>query len=100
LGNVVFWVGDIGFGLRFPALSQGGTRDKLGSLSEEESRRFAAVIVLGSLLITHDLSRGSNSTGARRVNESDNLRQTGANLKVSDLSAHLAVYTGARLLPA
>jgi hypothetical protein len=28
-GNVVFWVKDTGFGVRFSAFSQGGARDKL-----------------------------------------------------------------------
>jgi hypothetical protein len=28
-GNVVFWVTDTGFGVRFSAFSQGGARDKL-----------------------------------------------------------------------
>jgi hypothetical protein len=28
-GNVVYWVRDTGFGVRFSAFSQGGARDKL-----------------------------------------------------------------------
>jgi len=31
-GNVVFWVKDTGFGVRFSAFSQGGARDKLMDL--------------------------------------------------------------------
>lgn len=31
-GNVVFWVKDTGFGVRFSAFSQGGARDKLMEL--------------------------------------------------------------------
>jgi hypothetical protein len=31
-GNVVFWVRDTGFGVRFSAFSQGGARDKLMEL--------------------------------------------------------------------
>ena len=31
-GNVVFWVKDTGFGVRFSAFSQGGARDKLTEL--------------------------------------------------------------------
>jgi hypothetical protein len=38
-GNVVFWVRDTGFGIRFSAFSQGGARDKLAALLDEESRR-------------------------------------------------------------
>lgn len=38
-GNVVFWVRDTGFGVRFAAFSQGGARDRLASLLEAESRR-------------------------------------------------------------
>ncbi len=38
-GNVVFWVRDAGFGVRFAAFSQGGARDKLAAIIEEEARR-------------------------------------------------------------
>lgn len=38
-GNVAFWVRDTGFGVRFSAFSQGGARDKLAAILEEESRR-------------------------------------------------------------
>lgn len=38
-GNVVFWVSRTGFGVRFSAFSQGGARDKLAMLLDEESRR-------------------------------------------------------------
>ena len=38
-GNVVFRVKDTGFGVRFAAFSQGGARDKLAAILEEESRR-------------------------------------------------------------
>ena len=38
-GNVVFWVRDTGFGLRFMAFSQGGERDRLESILDEEARR-------------------------------------------------------------
>ena len=31
-GNVVFWIRDTGFGVRFSAFSQGGARDKLMDL--------------------------------------------------------------------
>jgi hypothetical protein len=37
-GNVVFWVRDTGFGVRFSAFSQGGARDKLAMILSEESR--------------------------------------------------------------
>jgi hypothetical protein len=36
-GNVVFWVRDTGFGVRFSAFSQGGARDKLAIILDEES---------------------------------------------------------------
>ncbi len=38
-GNVVYWVRDTGFGVRFSAFSQGGARDKLIMILDEESRR-------------------------------------------------------------
>jgi hypothetical protein len=38
-GNVVFRVRRTGFGVRFSAFSQGGVRDKLAILLDEESRR-------------------------------------------------------------
>ena len=38
-GNVVFWVKDTGFGVRFPAFSQGGARDELAAVIDEEERR-------------------------------------------------------------
>jgi hypothetical protein len=38
-GNVVFWVKDTGFGVRFSAFSQGGARDKLAMILDEEERR-------------------------------------------------------------
>lgn len=38
-GNVIYWIKDTGFGVRFSAFSQGGARDKLSLLLEEESRR-------------------------------------------------------------
>lgn len=31
-GNVIFWVGDTGFGVHFSAYSQGGEREKLVEL--------------------------------------------------------------------
>ena len=37
-GNVVYWVRDAGFGVRFSAFSQGGARDKLTAILEEGSR--------------------------------------------------------------
>jgi hypothetical protein len=37
-GNVVFVTGDKGFGVRFSAFSQGGARDKLAMILEEEAR--------------------------------------------------------------
>lgn len=37
-GNVVYWVKDTGFGVRFSAFSQGGARDKLSAILAEESR--------------------------------------------------------------
>jgi hypothetical protein len=38
-GNVVYWVKDTGFGLRFSAFSQGGARDKLSAILAEEYGR-------------------------------------------------------------
>lgn len=38
-GNVIYWIKDTGFGVRFSAFSQGGARDKLALILEEESRR-------------------------------------------------------------
>ncbi len=38
-GNVAYWIRDTGFGVRFSAFSQGGARDKLALILEEESRR-------------------------------------------------------------
>lgn len=38
-GNVVFWVRDTGFGIRFSAFSQGGAREKLATILDEEDRR-------------------------------------------------------------
>jgi len=38
-GNVVFWVRDTGFGVRFSAFSQGGARDRLAMILSEEARR-------------------------------------------------------------
>ena len=38
-GNVVFWAKDTGFGVRFSAFSQGGARDKLAAIIDEEGRR-------------------------------------------------------------
>ncbi|HWS87577.1 MAG TPA: PilZ domain-containing protein [Pyrinomonadaceae bacterium] len=38
-GNVVYWVHDTGFGVRFSAFSQGGARDKLATILEEEAWR-------------------------------------------------------------
>jgi hypothetical protein len=38
-GNVVFWVRDTGFGVRFCAFSQGGARDKLAAFLGEEGGR-------------------------------------------------------------
>jgi hypothetical protein len=35
-GNVVFWVRDTGFGVRFSAFSQGGERDRLLDLLREK----------------------------------------------------------------
>jgi hypothetical protein len=37
-GNVAYWVRDTGFGVRFSAFSQGGAREKLATLLDEESR--------------------------------------------------------------
>ena len=34
-GNVVFWVRDTGFGVRFAAFSQGGARERLAELLNE-----------------------------------------------------------------
>lgn len=39
-GNVVFWVKDTGFGVRFSAYSQGGARDKLLGLLSGQPRRL------------------------------------------------------------
>jgi hypothetical protein len=38
-GNVVYWVRDTGFGVRFSAFAQGGARDKLAAIIADESRR-------------------------------------------------------------
>jgi hypothetical protein len=38
-GNVAYWVTNTGFGVRFSAFSQGGARDKLQMILDEESRR-------------------------------------------------------------
>ncbi|HEX8148225.1 MAG TPA: PilZ domain-containing protein [Pyrinomonadaceae bacterium] len=38
-GNVVFWVRDTGFGIRFSAFSQGGARDRLEAILEKEAGR-------------------------------------------------------------
>jgi len=38
-GNVVYWIKDTGFGLRFSAFAQGGARDKLSTILAEESQR-------------------------------------------------------------
>jgi hypothetical protein len=38
-GNVVFWVRETGFGVRFVAFSQGGARDELARILDEEGRR-------------------------------------------------------------
>lgn len=38
-GNVIYWVKDTGFGVRFSAFSQGGARDKLALILAEEARR-------------------------------------------------------------
>jgi hypothetical protein len=38
-GNVVFRVRDTGFGVHFSAFSQGGARDRLAMILDEESRR-------------------------------------------------------------
>jgi hypothetical protein len=37
-GNVVYWITATGFGVRFSAFSQGGARDKLATILDEESR--------------------------------------------------------------
>lgn len=38
-GNVVYWVRETGFGVRFAAFSQVGARDKLAMILSEEARR-------------------------------------------------------------
>jgi hypothetical protein len=38
-GNVIYWIKDTGFGVRFSAFAQGGARDKLALILEEGSRR-------------------------------------------------------------
>lgn len=38
-GNVVYWIHDTGFGVRFSTFSQGGARDQLAAILNEESRR-------------------------------------------------------------
>lgn len=38
-GNVVYWIKDTGFGVRFSAFSQGGAHDRLSAILAEESRR-------------------------------------------------------------
>lgn len=38
-GNVVFWVKNMGFGVRFSAFSQGGAKEKLAELLADETRR-------------------------------------------------------------
>lgn len=38
-GNVVFWIKDTGFGVRFSGFSQGGARDRLAAVLAEESSR-------------------------------------------------------------
>lgn len=38
-GNVAFWVKDTGFGVRFSTFSQGGARDRLALILDEEFRR-------------------------------------------------------------
>ncbi len=38
-GNVVYWVRETGFGVRFAAFSQGGARDELAMILSEEARR-------------------------------------------------------------
>ena len=38
-GHVVFWVRATGFGVRFTAFSQGGARDMLVAIIDEEERR-------------------------------------------------------------
>jgi hypothetical protein len=38
-GNVVFWVRDTGFGVRFSAFSQGGARGRLAALLSDDSGR-------------------------------------------------------------
>lgn len=39
-GHVVYWVTDTGFGVRFTPFSQGGERDRLEAILDEESRRY------------------------------------------------------------
>jgi len=36
-GNVVYWINDTGFGVRFSLFAQGGARDKLAAILAEES---------------------------------------------------------------
>lgn len=38
-GNVVYWIHDTGFGVRFSAFSQGGAREQLAAILSEESGR-------------------------------------------------------------
>ena len=38
-GHVAFWVRETGFGVRFTPFTQGGIRDKLEAILEEERRR-------------------------------------------------------------
>ena len=38
-GNVAYWVRDTGFGVRFSAFSQGGARDRLAAILNEEAHR-------------------------------------------------------------
>lgn len=38
-GNVVYWITDTGFGVRFSPFSQGGAREKLAAILREESDR-------------------------------------------------------------
>jgi len=38
-GNVVYWIHDTGFGVRFSTFSQGGARDQLAAILKDESRR-------------------------------------------------------------
>ena len=39
-GNVVYWIHDTGFGVRFSAFSQGGARDELADILKEQSGRL------------------------------------------------------------